>query len=490
MRDVRHSLTRWIMSQMSVVANHSARDISDDVPSREPQEEDPPDQQMGSAGMNALYDYFDQEGSAPSSSASHRSRTPRRVGPQAQGIHEQPPLSAQQMTSLYGIGSRLVMSMGWRENTHLGLSQANTGGLSYPLSNDRDTSSRAGIGHPSLAPFQNPAAEPHIRHASFDHASYPWRRVLGAFPNPAAEPHINRELCPVCLEEIGHSEVVEYSCTHSLHRLCDDGLVASGIEQGVASGAVRCPVCRAPRLVMCATVPLSENRPPQFQAEVALGSPRTWGSLQYHTRLPCFAVKTNPNLRAIAESWIRGFLRQRSYDDYTTLEDAFTSFELVEDVMGGLMVVAELKESWKSNSPEGEVAYHGTSLASIYSILCQGLKKGTARKKAATNSTTYLQGVFVHKHGTRHKARNYMKYFMFPEGFMLSVLLKCRVADPPVRRTCPPDQWCLPECGVQVDIVYFHFARFEDYIPGHFWTWGLWEPKHEAPPWGLDTIGP
>jgi hypothetical protein len=97
---------------------------------------------------------------------------------------------------------------------------------------------------------------------------------------------------------------------------------------------------------------------------------------------------------------------------------------------------------------------------------------------------TTVGGLFVHKHGTRQNARNYMKYFLFPEGFMVSVLLKCRVAEPPIRITCPPDQWCvLAEDGVQTQVVYFHFIRFEDVEPGHFWNWGQWEPKHEANPW-------
>jgi hypothetical protein len=111
-----------------------------------------------------------------------------------------------------------------------------------------------------------------------------------------------------------------------------------------------------------------------------------------------------------------------------------------------------------------------------------GLKNGSVSKKASNGE--YVRGVFAHKHGTRRKARNYMKYFMFPEGFMLSVLLKCKVEDPPIRSTCPPDQWILPEDGVQVEVVYFHFVRFEDCTPGNFWTWGLWEPNHEAKPFG------
>jgi hypothetical protein len=233
---------------------------------------------------------------------------------------------------------------------------------------------------------------------------------------------------------------------------------------------------------------MSEHGPPRFQAAVAVGSPDTWQELQLHTRLPHFAVLTNPNLGDTALSWIRDFLRLRRYDANTTLEDAFISFEICNDIMGGYMVQAELKDDWKKHDPQGEWAYHGCNLAAIYSVLCRGLRQGPARKKASNGDP--IGGVFVHKHGSRHKARSYMKYFMFPEGFMVSVLLKCRVADPPIRRTCPPDHWCLPDDGVQVETVYFHFIRFEDCTPFTFWTWGLWEPRLEANPWSPLQVYP
>ena len=49
-------------------------------------------------------------------------------------------------------------------------------------------------------------------------------------------------------------------------------------------------------------------------------------------------------------------------------------------------------------------------------------------------------------------------------------------------RTCPPDQWCLPEDGVEVQSIGFHFLRLEDMTPGDFWLLGAWDPHHEVPP--------
>ena len=66
-----------------------------------------------------------------------------------------------------------------------------------------------------------------------------------------------------------------------------------------------------------------------------------------------------------------------------------------------------------------------------------------------------------------------MKYRMFPGGFVVAPLFECRVADPPTRRTCPPDQWCLPANAVQVTAVHFHLVFFEDVAVVDTWTVGL-----------------
>jgi hypothetical protein len=376
------------------------------------------------------------------------------------------------MTSLYGIGSRLVMAMGWEPSTRLGCKRAHSGGLDAALTNNWDAHGRPGIGFAR-----------HIDDITIQSA------VLAAFPNPALEPEINHEICPVCMEEIGCRDVVEYRCTHSLHTECDNGVVASAVEAGLDHGYAKCPVCQAWRVVM-ENSPHPETEqicPPRFEEVVAVGSPSVWHKLQMHSRLPGFAVARNPDLAAIAELWTRQFLRLRPFNDTVTFEDAFESFTSDNDVMGGVIVAAVLKAFWKQHSPQGQAAYHGTSLAAIYSILYWGLKPGPAKIRAFSGEI--VRGIFVHKHGTRNKARDYMRYVMFPAGFMVGVLLKCTVADPPIRRTCPPDQWCVVSTGVQTDVVYFHFIKFEDVRrqPGEFWTWGQWDPKLEANPLGWSS---
>ena len=212
---------------------------------------------------------------------------------------------------------------------------------------------------------------------------------------------------------------------------------------------------------------------------------------QLHSRLPRYAVFKRPSLELIAESWVRSFLSRRSYEPplfssnlqnaCRTLGDMFKSFTVTADSDGGQWVTGILHEWCRANQPQGEVAYHGSSLAALYSILVHGLRVGPSTKRASNKER--ISGVFVHKHGTRYQARGYMKYWMFPGGFVVAPLFECRVADPPERRTCPPDQWCLPANAVQVTAVHFHLVTFEEVKPGHLWIYGPWDSSVEASPW-------
>ena len=245
---------------------------------------------------------------------------------------------------------------------------------------------------------------------------------------------------------------------------------------------------------MSGAVITGQQGPPAFRPDLA--THRLDGPSQLRARLPRYVEFRDPDIRSMAEDWIRKFLSLRagvSDQGYVipevTLQDAFSSSTAIDDINGGIMVNMALRENWKFNRPSGETAYHGTGLAHLYSILCLGLRPGPAMKAASNGER--IGGCFVHKHGTRNKARNYMKYVLFPEdGFAVSVLLTCRVADPPVRRTCPPDQWCLPPHGVQVESVSFHMLRFEDVRPGTLWIAGVWDPCNEVSPLAADAPYP
>jgi len=303
--DVRHSLMERTTLMTRTVAAQAGADISDNVESRNPQQHDLAEQQLGSRAVSALYDTFGQRPEeqiqqASASSASRASRSPlgrgmqeqdqqasassssRRVrSPPSRGVHEQSRLSLGEMTSLYGIGSCIVMAMGWQNNTHLGRDRGHSSGLIAALTDDSSAGDRSGIG------FSNRSHDDDSIRSG----------VLAASPNPAGQVEVNQEAWPICLQELGRDDVVEYRCGHSFHSACDNGLVASVVEAEEGPSHATCPVCREPRVVVVMEItprPEQEVGPPRFQEQVAIGSPAVCGGVQLHSRSPRFAVPSKP----------------------------------------------------------------------------------------------------------------------------------------------------------------------------------------------------
>ena len=71
--------------------------------------------------MNVMYDNSvsaDDQGQTSAPDA--RSRSPATRGAPSQGIQEQQQLDPAQQTSIYGLGSRMLVPMGWVPNPRLG----------------------------------------------------------------------------------------------------------------------------------------------------------------------------------------------------------------------------------------------------------------------------------------------------------------------------------------------------------------------------------
>ena len=396
-----------------------------------------------------------------------------------QRIRELQSLTPQETHAMYGIGSALVLSMGWQPGQPLGrLRQQNN--ILNPLTNDRPAGDRSGL-----------------RQRSQDIA----RQVNDNLQrNGDGAP----DVCTYCAQPLDNDcEIVEYACSHVFHVHCHDTCVQTCSEDRRPH---RCPLCRRDIVIAFRGFPHTrrhrsepvERRPgtpaypasgvevpsaPSYDCTSASGTPTTWSKLQIRARLPYHTQFLAPNVESLAVGWVQSFLRQRLAwgDPACCLEEAFPSLSVTRDRHAGFMVSGELAPCWKWNDPEGEVAYHGSLMTAVFSVLVNGLKANPGTKKKASNGD-YLSGVFCHKHGTLSKARGYMRYFTFPGGFIAAPLFQCRVANPPIRRTCPPDQWCLPEDGVQVTHVHFHPVANEDVQPEQFWIVGSWHADLEANP--------
>jgi len=114
--DVRRSIHSWLN------AIYASAERDNERPQRGPQDVDPPDQRIGSAALNAMYESPDINfvPETESSSSTHRSRSPpnRREG----DVREQEEMhDAEAMDALYGIGFKLVMKDGWKFHERLGV---------------------------------------------------------------------------------------------------------------------------------------------------------------------------------------------------------------------------------------------------------------------------------------------------------------------------------------------------------------------------------
>ena len=250
--------------------------------------------------------------------------------------------------------------------------------------------------------------------------------------------------CPVCREVVNNEHVVFWCCNHSFCQSCDNQLVGTAIGAGAETGDnVPCPCCREPRRVRD-TVSLARavSAAPEFSTGAA-GSTELCKNMQTLKKLPNFAVLCSPNLRDIAKPWVEAFLSHRRCGE-SNLMQAFDvdSWSVLNDSVAGVMAKGTVKQHWFTSGRHTlvEQADHVTHMGCLFDIMCHGLEVGTSEKQCGRRTEEMVQGVFMHKHGARRLARNYMTYWMFPEGFVVSVLLQCRAADPPARRTCLPDQ--------------------------------------------------
>ena len=105
----------------------------------------------------------------------------------------------------------------------------------------------------------------------------------------------------------------------------------------------------------------------------------------------------------------------------------------------------------------------------------KGLHKGPSGKQIKPEGK-YGTGLFVHKHGTYNKVWNYMVYMPFA-GFLVCVLLKCRIASWTDRIACQPDQWCVKDpAKVSMHTVYIHMVRFDNFVSGECYAFKGWRP--------------
>ena len=126
-------------------------------------------------------------------------------------------------------------------------------------------------------------------------------------------------------------------------------------------------------------------------------------------------------------------------------------------------------------------AFHGSNMSCLRSVLHGGHLLVGPRAKCSTRHGRNRQfGVYSHKHGTRAKAANYLKYFQYPNaGFIAAPLLQLKVR---TYIACG-DQWCSDPDDVQIVAVWFHIVPMASVGRQRYHILPPWQPWYE-----LDTI--
>ena len=127
-----------------------------------------------------------------------------------------------------------------------------------------------------------------------------------------------------------------------------------------------------------------------------------------------------------------------------------------------------------------ETAFHGSNMSCLYSILRRRfLDTGPNGKISNRHGQRYQYGVYCHKHGTRKKAANYMKYFQY-QGFIAAPLLQLKVRNDYI--ACG-DQWCCDPSGVQIESVWIHIVPIRSVALNRYYIVASpWQSSYELCP--------
>ena len=311
--------------------------------------------------------------------------------------------------------------------------------------------------------------------------------------------------CRICLspenEVDGPLQVFGVACDHVFHMHCI-------MNWAQTSARPVCPVCRQSSSleVRVGTTPATPTRPPQsgsidFASFLITGDAFAWDSLRRSTiedhisfiarlglvdRLPTPAHGPGSQLLGpeeaarFAERWFRN--RQIAVNGYFRGINRYVSRN--EEDMETYWIECKLAETQRLIPPERtaswQTAFHGSNMSCLYSILIRGfLDTGPRAKRSNRHGHKYQYGVYCHKHGTRKKAANYMKYFRY-EGIIAAPLFQLKVRDDYI--ACG-DQWVCDPFGVQIESVWIHIVPIRSVgLNRYYIVASPWQSSYELSP--------
>ena len=331
-------------------------------------------------------------------------------------VQHQAQLSESELSAMYGIGHHLLRGLNGPP----------------PLAHFPRVQSRPRVPSPVAAVTSDPARSP-VPGAGVANIA---EEVIDMVTEPAT--------CRICLspesQEDGPLQAFGEICNHVFHTHC--------IMNWLSGNRRDCPVCRQPVSLTLIDAPAStQQTPPQphmidvasfaTSAALSMDSLRN-SSLDDHTHF-IEQLGLVDRLRTPASGPGSQLLSQEQAQSFTDLWFRNRSFNLVEttthlcedDDMPHYWLKCRLAENsmrrLAGNTESCQTTFHGSNMSCLYSILTRGFLDTGPRAKRSRRHGHQLQfGVYCHKHGTRRKAANYMKYFQYP-GFIAAPLLELKV---------------------------------------------------------------
>lgn len=421
------------------------------------------------------------EDSLLESGSRSRANTARRT----YAIQHQAPLTNSEISAMYGLGYNLIRRM------------MNDG---QEITNNR--------------PFEHVSRSVHARSArSSAPVAATASNIVNADTATAADQVIeivqDPELCRICLEpeneEDGPLLGFGVVCDHVFHTQC----IMRWIQTNPAERR-SCPVCRQSLSDLArGTTPATPTSPPQSGSielcricldpelgRICLDSLRR-STIEEHIafidqlglvdRLPTPVRGPGSELlrREEAACFAARWFQTRDIDvgDYFNGNSNTNVTRNEDDGMATYWIEFRLAESRRyfsmEQTAEWETAFHGSNMSCLYSILRRRfLDTGPRAKKSNRHGGKYQYGVYCHKHGTRKKAANYMKYFEY-QGFIAAPLLQLKVHD----YIACGDQWCCDPSGVQIESVWIHIVPIRSVgLRRYYIVASQWQSAYELCP--------
>ena len=412
------------------------------------------------------------------------------------------PLSAEDLDRVYGLGFRLLGSLGYKQGSGIG-ADSSRAGMTRPLSSGTPqealtrTRARPGITEAKtrkcsmdVDPPECQTCEKCIWPARMSHKSRKWycyecypsvppcvlcrRETWDGYTLPPKDG--GRWMCSECWSSSGQDFQKSWEPWFEERRNkfpeIAAALARSSSDDAGEGSKIRNFVWDL------SSLPVS---PAPVEIKEYSLSQKNLRRLQYYGHIP------DEPADAVDRTFLKRFLASRPISDTEMADSTFrdpTESSIVDGVAcyrferallprEALLRTKRIQEGWRT-------AFHWTPWHCIYSIVCNGCKNGRAE-------STKKGKIGVYSHETLERGIAYRKYTFMPDGVAWSVCCELlldanKSARPGNQQTCTPEDCVSLEALWTSGITFADMEKLAAKAPGSLTLLGQWDPVNEINP--------